>query len=365
MKRRTLTDPARYALQMMELLESWGIDREAVLRRAGIAPDAFAGTRGDARLTLPEADALFSAARELAGRPDIGFEFGLQLKPTAHGLLGYALIGCKDVEAMWRLASRQQYHLTEAFALHYEPAAGGGRALYTPLIAMSAERLAFNLEVFAVSTHMVLKLLLGNSLPACDIRLSMPPPPHRARYRALAPTRVVFDPAQPPGAIVVMDRAMLALPLPMAAPAIVAGVEQHLAALAPRGEARASWTEVVAQILRHVAGTQVTLKRVATQLGVSARTIDRRLAAEGVRFGALCDEVRFERARELLRERTLGVAQVAQTLGYRDAANFSRAFRRHAGMSPSAYREVGGALARADRAPHDAGSDEQTRAAPP
>ncbi len=90
--------------------------------------------------------------------------------------------------------------------------------------------------------------------------------------------------------------------------------------------------------MRHGEGQQVTLKTIAAQLGVSAGTVDRRLAAEGMRFGTLCDEARFVRARELLRGGELGVAQVAQRLGYRDAANFSRAFRRHAGLSPSEYR---------------------------
>ena len=338
MKPRKLTDPARYALHMFELLESWGIPAADVLRRAGIAPDALHGARGDARLSLEQADRLFGAARELAGRSDLGFEFGLRLKPTSHGLIGLALMGCPDVEALWRLAARQQYHLTEAFRLHYERAGGGGRATYTPLLAMTAERLAFNLEVFAVTTHATLHALLGERMPGCEIRLSMAPPPHAARYLELAPTRFVFDPSQPQGAVVVMDRALLDMPLPMAAASVVRDVEHHLGALVPAAAADASWADVVGQILRRVEGRQVTLKTVAAQLGISARTLERRLVAEGVRFGALWDTVRFERAQAMLRGGTLGVAQVARALGYRDAANFSRAFRRQFGTSPSAFQ---------------------------
>jgi AraC-like DNA-binding protein len=353
MKQRTLTDPARYALQMLELLESWGIPRKAVLQRARIAAEGFADARGDARLTLAEADALFTAARELAGRSDVAFEFGLRIKPTSHGLLGLALMGCPDVHALWQLAARQQYHLTEAFRLHFERAGGGGRGSYTPLIVMPPERLAFNLEVFAVSTHNTLRLLLGDSLLPFEIRLGMAAPPHHARYQALQPTRFVFDPSQPPGVVVTLDRALLEMPLPMAAPAIVRDVERHLTSLVPQREADACWAEVVGQILRQVRGQQVTLKSVATQIGVSTRTLERRLAAEGVRFGVLCDQVRFERARALLRDGELGVAQVATTLGYRDAANFSRAFRRLAGMSPSAYQGLARHRPSGERAPSE------------
>lgn len=339
MKPRPLTDPARYALQMLDLLESWGVSREAVLLRAGLAADALGSAHDEARLTLPEADAIFTAARELAGRPDIGFEFGLRLKPTAHGLLGYGLIGCRDVDALWRLAARQQYHLTEALRLHYEAAGGGARAVFTPIVAMQPDRLAFNLEVCAVSTHVMLKLLLGERLPPFDIRLSMAPPPHVERYRDLEPTRFHCDPSSPPGLVVTMDRALLATPLPMAESGVVQGVEKQLSAIAPRDGGQPSWSELVAQILRQVQGAQVTLKGVAAQLGLSARTVDRRLAAEGVRFGDLYDRVRFDRARELLSRSEIGVAQVAHALGYRDAANFSRAFRRQAGVSPTQFRE--------------------------
>lgn len=339
MNQRSLTDPARYAKQMLELLAAWGIPPDDVVRRAGIAAVRLEEARGDTRLTMDEADALFIAARDIAGRPDIAFEFGLRIKPTSHGLLGLALMGCADVNAFWQLASRQQYHLTEAFRLRYERVGSGGRVSYTPLLAMPPERLAFNLEVFAVSTHTTLQLLLGDRLPRCDIRLAMPAPAHLARYQALRPTQFSFDAMQPPGAVVSMDAAMLAMPLPMAAAAVVRDVEQHLAALAPRGTARTSWTMVVSQILHQVEGQQLSLDGVATRLGISGRTLARRLTAEGARFGALCDEVCFERARDLLRSGQIGVAQVAQALGYRDAANFSRAFRRRTGMSPSAYQD--------------------------
>jgi AraC-like DNA-binding protein len=338
LKRRSLTDPARYAQQVLALVESWGVDRNAVLREAGFEPVAFARAGGGDRLTLDEAARLFNAARNLGGRSDIGFEFGLQLKPTSHGLLGYGLIGCADVEAMWRLAARQQYHLTEAFVLTFRRSAVGGQATFSPIVAMPVDRLRFNLEVLAVSVHMALRMLLGDRQPACDIRLSMPAPEHRARYLALIPSRFHFDAGAAPGVVVAMDNALLAMPLPMSAPDMVAGVERHLNNLAPGGGADAAWAAVVAQMLRSVEGRQLTLKSVATQLGVSERTVDRRLAQEGVRFGSLCEDVMFERARALLSDGSTSVAQAAQRLGYRDAANFSRAFRRREGISPSDYQ---------------------------
>ena len=77
----------------------------------------------------------------------------------------------------------------------------------------------------------------------------------------------------------------------------------------------------------------------AQRVNVSARTIDRYLRKENLRFRDIDQRVRFERACELLRPPEATVVQVALLLGSSDAANFSRAFRRVVGVSPSEYRQ--------------------------
>lgn len=277
MRPRAPTDPARYAQQLLGLLESWGIDRAKVLHAACTDAARFARVRGDERLTMDQADTLFGAARTLSGRSDFGFESGLGLKPVSHGLFGDGLIGCADVDAAWQRAARQQHRRTGAFLLRYEKHALGARAWFTPVMPIPPERLQFNLETLAVWTHVAMHMLLGERLPTFDVRLSMPAPAHARRCRDLRSTRFHFDAGDAPGVMVAMDRHMLPLPLPlpMAAPDVVNGVEGHLGARVPRGA-------------RHPAGSQI----------------------------------------------------VAQRLGCNDAANVSRALRRRAGMSPSEFRAL-------------------------
>lgn len=337
-QRRVLTDPARYVLQLLGLLRHWGMPRRPVLRAAGLDDDWVTRMRGDERLATAQVEPLFSAARRLVGRSDLAFELGRTLKPTSHGLLGYGLIGSANLDEAWQLAARQQHHLTESFVLHYERHGGGGRARFTPRETMDDERLHFNLELLAVSTLVTLQMLLGGRVPPAQVRLSMPAPPHLARYRELAPASFRFEAGAPPGLEITLDGRSLTEPLPMAAPGVVSAIEKHLSTLSPQAAAEVPWARTVEQMLRAVNGVQLSVKDVAARLGVSARTVDRRLADEGRAFAELRDAVRLERARALLADPALSVAQVAQQLGYRDAANFSRAFRRQAGMPPTAFR---------------------------
>lgn len=73
-------------------------------------------------------------------------------------------------------------------------------------------------------------------------------------------------------------------------------------------------------------------------VGMSVRTLQRRLAETGVSYSDLVDEVRLASALILIDDRSIKLSEVARKLGYADAANFDRAFRRWTGFSPSQVR---------------------------
>lgn len=79
---------------------------------------------------------------------------------------------------------------------------------------------------------------------------------------------------------------------------------------------------------------------VARAARCSVRTVQRRLREAGLTYSGLLDEVRLEIAAGMLNEAGRKVRDIAFDLGYSDQANFTRAFRRWAGVSPSAYRRL-------------------------
>ena len=91
-------------------------------------------------------------------------------------------------------------------------------------------------------------------------------------------------------------------------------------------------------MLREADGSLPTLNDLSRVLNLTPRTLEPRLGKEGERFLDLVKRVRSERACALLRDGRLPVTQIAYQLGYRDSANFSRAFRRELGITPSDYR---------------------------
>ena len=81
--------------------------------------------------------------------------------------------------------------------------------------------------------------------------------------------------------------------------------------------------------------------RLAAELmGVSERTLARRLSAAGLTYGTLVDEVRFEVAKKLLMKQGSRIGDVAASVGFDDQANFTRMFRRVGGLSPREFRKA-------------------------
>jgi AraC-like DNA-binding protein len=103
-------------------------------------------------------------------------------------------------------------------------------------------------------------------------------------------------------------------------------VENEIAPLLPHGKARAPV--------------------IASRLGVSLRTLMRRLAAEGLTFSIVLDRLRADLAQRYLRDGDLSISKIAWLLGYRDPSAFTHAYKRWTGRTPRDARapEKGPAL---------------------
>jgi AraC-like DNA-binding protein len=95
-------------------------------------------------------------------------------------------------------------------------------------------------------------------------------------------------------------------------------VENAIAPLLPHGRARAD--------------------EIARQLGMSLRTLERRLGSEGLTFTGILSELRVDLAKRYLLEEDLAISKIAWLLGYQDVTAFTHAFKRSTGKSPREAR---------------------------
>ncbi|MBV2131743.1 AraC family transcriptional regulator [Pseudomonas sp. MAP12] len=79
---------------------------------------------------------------------------------------------------------------------------------------------------------------------------------------------------------------------------------------------------------------------IAAALGISVRTMNRRLEQAGVSYFEILDNARYSVSRKLIRETDMTLKEIAKALSYTDASSFTRAFRRWSGVSPEQWRKT-------------------------
>jgi AraC-like DNA-binding protein len=95
-----------------------------------------------------------------------------------------------------------------------------------------------------------------------------------------------------------------------------------------------------AAIYAELKGGDPSLGHVARKLGTSRRSLQRKLADEGLTYALVLDDVRSTIARAYLGQRELSIAEIAYLLGFAEQSSLTRAFRRWTGMSPAEFRRA-------------------------
>ena len=108
----------------------------------------------------------------------------------------------------------------------------------------------------------------------------------------------------------------------------------------PPVEAATLLQAALSEWMRHSAWQDASsLENAAASFGTTARTLQRRLKAQGINFQELRAQVRMDMAQQLLQERELSITLIAEKLGFSESSAFTRAFRHHAQQSPREFRQ--------------------------
>jgi AraC-like DNA-binding protein len=177
----------------------------------------------------------------------------------------------------------------------------------------------------------------GTGAPISPLRLTLTrPPAHRKVLEAHFGCRVRFE----------ADRNALVFRTSDLERPFVTHNAELLGMIAPQLDAELGAREsrqtlgerVKGTVKRGLAGQRPSIRFVAQRLGLSARTLQRRLTEDGVTFQELVEEARRELARHYLGQSSLELNETAYLLGYKDGNSFFRAFHQWEGTSPGEWR---------------------------
>jgi AraC-like DNA-binding protein len=335
--------PGIYVLYTLELAKRWGITADELL--AGLGLDL--AWLGDVRTRVPLSTirTVLERAGRLTKEPAFGYYLGLQMRVSAHGLLGTIMLSAATMGEAIDLAIRFLAPvITTAFSLRLEIDGNEAAVVIQENADFGEEReciiLAALITMWQIGVAMTGRDLQGYA------GLALPEPSYYEQLLLVGTGRLRFN---EPAHQLRFDAKMLTAKLTMADPvALKLALEQCERILASRGP-KARMTERVRNLVIQGRGQPAPIERIALALHVSTRTLKRWLADEGTTFSAIVEEERRDQALLLLRSAEASVKSVAKQLGYANTANFTRAFHRWTGGSPLAYRRKATGLPEAGR----------------
>lgn len=326
--------PIAYGILILELATERGVSRETLLAGSNISPALW--DKVDARLSLMQAGGLLSRTMHLSKDRALGYEIGLRSNLTSHGFIGYGVMSHPTLRAAIEFGSKFiQLRLPNLNLQIVTEGAQGGIAVAETLPLGPVRQCMFDL--FLVGLWRMVPVLTSGRLPAnigIELWFDYPEPDYYARYRErLPPARFSMPGNQLRFPVEYLDRP-LDTANPVTARLVTDQCERELSIL---GFTEDFLARVRANLSSEHGGypDQETL---SARLHMSCRTLKRKLQQHGVSFQNLLDETRRRDALRLLEDHALSVEDIAARIGYTDRANFTRAFRKWTGQSPSEYR---------------------------
>jgi AraC-like DNA-binding protein len=329
-------NPIRLALLHMlpEVAARHGVALGPVLERAGLPrTEVLDGGAIVARAQV--CAALLQTARR-AGEPTIGLALAAAADPVRLGPTGQALFAGRTLREALRAHARQMPSLQGGVAMGLT--VRNGRAAWHHRLADSDPQHARVLNE-GVAGFLTAAVRAVTGLGPDAVRVSLPHRPQAplSIYEERLGAAVVFGEGD--GVTLTFDAACLDRPSLVGGGLSRSGLPP--AALAPPWSDDGALVAAVRCTFESAAlGGTLSLADTALTLGLSPRTLQRRLSSLGTSFEALVDRWRHAEARRHLATSALPVAAVARVLGYGHPAHFVRAFHRWESGTPLAFRRA-------------------------
>jgi AraC-like DNA-binding protein len=310
-----------------------GVPAASVFAAAGLRPDLVAAPR--ARIPYRAYAAFLEAAAEVGRDPLFGFKLGGAVDTREAGLIAYVCLNARDIGAALRNLERYITVFNEAMRVRLT-AEPDQLALEMRLVDRGQHRQA--IEFGLALAAQAIRKLSGGAAPI-DVIVAHSRRGGAGEFRRMLGCPVEFGRGR---TVMRFDPQLAARQVPTADDRLLAVLVEHCQSiLAARRPTTADLRRQVEQeILARLQGGGAKIEQIAEALGMSPRTLVRRLAAEGTGFGAILRELQKDLAIGYLGDSALGLAEIAFLVGYADASAFSHAFRRWTGRQPGAFRGV-------------------------
>ncbi len=324
---------ARWACLMVERLKKERIPVDPILRKAGLTRRQVADP--NARIPYRKHAVLLTLAAKAAGDGCFGLRLTTTIAPKQAGVLGYVLLNSATLGDA--LANLVRYFRVLTDAMEFDLEVGKTEAVLVnritdPLVVDRRQLVECELGLL----YRFCQLITGRALRLNRVDFQHAEPEEVRTVRQVFDAPVRYGQAR---SAVALDATLLDCPIETADNELLEILKHHCRLiLGTRPKADDLVYEVQQLITTQLSSGQPKIDAVARELGMSSRTLTRRLANQGQTYKGILDEVRRKLALRYLEDERISVKHLAYLLGYSEVPAFYHAFQRWTGSSPVQQR---------------------------
>ncbi|WP_051227179.1 AraC family transcriptional regulator [Oceanospirillum beijerinckii] len=308
--------------------------RHQILSAASLSDTDF--TRPDARFPADHFSSVLSCLAEASGNPHITLRLAEATQPRMLGSIGFLISTSETLGQALHILEDYLPILFQGAQLELHQ---HGQDMQLQLL-FEAENVEQNVvEYFLACLLNWPRWLTGRQIPVSAVEMTFPQPENLTTYRQFFAAEVSFQ----------AERHCIHLPASyLTLPCVDANREMHQlhkefadSLLSKTGEKKALTAQIRSLIRQQLLtqGEAIRREQIAQQLGLSLRTLQRKLGELETNFQTLYDQTRQELCLQLIQRGQLSFGEIAFQLGFSNQSAFQKAFKRWMGMAPSQYRQ--------------------------
>ena len=320
------------AILLLETMEQKGVDVNQLLEDVGLDPVKYAGQYE--QWTYADKFALFKYIKRLYPNDALGLMLGKHATLSHFGVLGYALSTSQNV--LEAIKSGFKYLQLNGPIFSVKVVSEGHEASIVIENTLDiGDLLPFCCEYFFSSIVTLFEEMTGDKLTTTRLSLPYYKPTYGDEYGTRFRCVVDFE---RPICELRFDAAVLCQPLPTHDASVLKRYLSSCDSIIETLDSKTLLTNQIKTLFYQTVGNFPSLEQIASDYGCSSRTLRRELLAHDSAYQLLLDEVRLELAKEFLIATTMSIEDIGEKLGYKDPANFRRAFKRWLNKTPSQFR---------------------------
>jgi AraC-like DNA-binding protein len=306
-----------------------GLDMECIHRRVGPVPDT-----PDGLVTQQQYLNMWSEAHRLYNSSILPSALAMAIPFGAFGVLDYLVGSADSVAGCCESAALYYTMVASDVWLEIDVLEDGGRLIR---VRSDVALPPYVFEFTIIAIYARLRFVTAGRFAAAQISLPIPIPQELVPRSALLQTRINYD---FPFAEMLIDAKNWRLNSNKADPFLHNALTQITSQQTAVGSNGTSLEQALRPRLRAALSSgQADIDRMAALIGVSVRTLQRRLKDDGRGFADVVEDFRREEATRLLSDPNLHLIEITRRLGYSEQTSFTRAFRRWTNTTPGEWRE--------------------------